>query len=303
MYALVITTRVVVGHINHSHYHMQVCHGPDTCGDMAAVGLYAVALVNTTFVNTPPVITSPANVTVWEDIADFIVTLTAVDAEDDKFVFTVTNKTTPRAKVFLSPDGKLTYASFPDYYGHDVISYAVTEVRTDGNTPLSASGQLLVILLPVNDPPVLQLFEYGKNIIPPSNVVNVDAPVNSLDTNYTQLEFLLAVYDVERNFVGEITSDLKLKFQPPQHGSIFFYPSQIPWGMLKQNCTWPWELRRKPWDNLIDGILSPGTDASFIMPNPCGSHLIDMGVEWKTTILKYKPAENFIGTDVIEVCM
>ena len=106
----------------------QVCHGPATCADNADVGLYAVAFVTTTFFNTPPVITSPDNVTVPED-TDFTFMLTAVDGEDDKLEFKLTSATTPKGKVTIAPDGKLTYLAFPDYYGDDVISYTVTEVK------------------------------------------------------------------------------------------------------------------------------------------------------------------------------
>ncbi len=55
--------------------------------------------------------------------------LTAVDAEDDKLEFKLSSATTPKGKVTIAPDGKLTYLAFPDYYGDDVISYTVTEVQ------------------------------------------------------------------------------------------------------------------------------------------------------------------------------
>ncbi|KAI0238969.1 hypothetical protein LSAT2_010280 [Lamellibrachia satsuma] len=274
----------------------KVCHGPDTCGDMAAVGLYAVAYVNTTFVNTPPVITSPTNVTVPED-TDFIVKLTAVDAEDDKLVFTLSNETTPHGTVSLSPDGKLTYKAYPDYNGHDVISYTVTEVRTDGETPLSADGQLLVILFPVNDPPVLQLFEYGTNIIPPSKVVYVDASVNSPDTNFTRIEFLLAAYDVD--FFG-FYPKLNIEFQDPQHGTISFPAPRMTSLMLPQDCSMPWVQRRASWDTLV-AMITSAVDPLKI-PNPCGTDLIQTpGIMWVTTLLSYTPHENYVGPDEIKV--
>ena len=282
-----------------------MCHGPETCGDMAAVGLYAVAYINKTFTNTPPVITSPHNITTPEDTT-VSVTLTAFDAENDALGFSLARTISPHGTTSLSPDGLLKFVPHPDVSGTDVIEYTVAEVRTDGEPALSAIGNLLITILPVNDPPVLQLFEFGWNVIPPSNIVTVDAAFNPPDnTTYGELEFLLAAYDID-NYDGQRMYDLTIEFKEPQFGTIFYYPQQTPWGMLDQNCTWPWDKRRKPWDILIEAIGSlGGDDGGFRIPNPCGTHLIDMlpGIQWRTTILKYTPPSNFTGTDIIKVCV
>ena len=212
--------------------------------------------------------------------------------------------------VSLWANGLLTFVPYPDVSGSDVAEYRVTEVRTDGEPALFTTGHLLIIVLPVNDPPVLQLFEFGWNVIPPSNIVTVEAPFNPSDNStYNDLEFLLAAYDIDNyNYEFERMYDLTIEFKEPQFGTIFYYPQQTPFGMQEQNCTWPWVKRAKPWDVLIEAIVTSGQsvgDGGYKIPNPCGTRLIDLlpGIQWSTTILKYTPPRNFTGTDIIKVCM
>ena len=289
---------MIARHVMCSCY--QVCHGPDICRDRAAVGLYAVAIINTTFINTPPVITSPDNVTFPEDI-DFSVTLTAVDYEDDYFIFTLDDDNT-HGTVYISPNGRLSYVAEKEYSGIDVIHYTVTEVRTDGETALLDTGELSVIVTPVNDIPVLQLFDFGWNIIPQSTIVLIDAPFNSPDTaNYTLLQFLIAAYDVDNE--GE-NRDLYIDVQLAKFGTTVTYQHVTPKRVLSQNCTWPWIERRGPWDNLIDRIMTTGDEGEVLnIPNPCGTRLMEMSsrLQWTATMLRYKPAVNFTGVDVIKV--
>ena len=286
-------------------FHIQICHGPETCRDKAAVGLYAVAFVSMTFINTPPVITSPPEIFKKEG-ENFTFMLTAVDAEYDKLVFTLSYVPTPKGAVSIAPSGRLTYTAFPYYTGVTVIFYTVTEVQEDGVTPLSTDGQLLVFLSPVNDAPVLQLFEFGWNIIPPDNKVKKDAAFNSPGTTYAPLEFLLAAYDVD-NFEIEYPMKPELTMKTvvlaPKHGTIFVYPPLWPGPMTNQNCTWPWVKRRRPWDDLIKGIKSPPSDGAVDMVTPCGFPLIELerNLQWTMMILTYTPPQNFVGTDVIEV--
>ena len=168
----------------------------------------------------------------------------------------------------------------------------------NGETPLSANGTLLVILTPVNDPPVLQLFEFGKNTIPPSHVVHVTAPYNPSGTTYTPLVFLLAAYDVDYFF--DVDAVLKIEFLAPLHGTISSPTPQMTSLMLPQDCSKPWDERRMPWDTLVEMISAELDNISI--PNPCDTQLIQSPeIMWVTTLLSYTPHVGYDGVDEIKV--
>ena len=167
-----------------------------------------------------------------------------------------------------------------------------------GETPLSANGTLLVILTPVNDPPVLQLFEFGKDTIPPSHVVHVNAPYNPSGTTHMALDFLLAAYDVDYFF--DVDPVLKIEFLAPLHGTISYHTPQKTSLMLPQDCSKPWGERRATWDTLV-AMISAGAD-NISIPNPCDTQLIQSPeIMWVTTLLKYTPHVNYDGVDEIKV--
>ena len=258
--------------------------------------MYTAANTANTFSNSPPTITSDSTVSVFED-KQFQFLLTAEDPDNDPLSFLLnTTAPSPTGNVTLTTDGMLSYKPYDNYYGTDTVYFTVWEKRTDGEPPLYVDGQLVVEVTAVNDVPRLAIFNEGRDINPPSSVVTMTVEEN-IKTNvvYQDLVVVVAAYDADYN------DDLTLAFDQPQHGNLTVYSRVNTAELIPQDCAQTWETRRSAWDKLINGISTSTPVKKGMLPNPCGTDMINQRLAWVITVLRYKPFEGYFGDDVIKV--
>ena len=258
--------------------------------------MYSAANTANKFSNSPPIITSDSTVSVFED-KQFQFLLTAEDPDNDPLSFLLnTTAPSPMGNVTLTTDGMLSYKPYENYYGTDTVYFTVWEKRTDNEPPMYVDGQLLVEIMAVNDVPRLAIFNEGRDINPPSSVVTMNVEEN-IKTNvaYQDLVVVVAAYDADYN------DDLTLAFDQPQHGNLTVYSRVNTAELIPQDCAQTWETRHRAWDKLINGISTTPPVKKGMLPNPCGTDMINQRLAWVITVLRYKPFEGYFGDDIIKV--
>ena len=290
----------------------QVCHSASVCeegskkgrskravpdsGGGSGAGLYSVGSVDNTFFNSPPVITSESNVNIFED-DPFTFDITADDSDGDDLYFLLNSTSSPpMGNVTLSPEGKLFYTPCTDCFGVDTVHFTVWENRSDEELALSVDGHLVVNITGINDTPNLQMFNEGRNIIPPSSVVTMNIEENDgTGSADHDMVTVLAAYD------GDYNDAITLTFEPPKHGNMTMHTRVRNVSLVEQDCSQSWQTRRSLWDHLIDDISSDATPQYVSLPNPCGTDLLRCHLTWVITLLRYTPFEGYIGEDSIKV--
>ena len=267
---------------------------PDNSGSGA--GLYSIGSVDNTFSNSPPVITSDCNVEILED-EQFTFTLRADDPDGDDLYFLLNSTApAPTGDVTLSVDGKLSYTPCVDCFAADTIHFTVWENRSDDETALSVDGQLIVNITGLNDAPNVLLFDKGRNIIPLSSVVAVNAEENNgRNPAHQGMVHVLAVYDSDYNDVVMLTYEL------PKHGNLVVYTPVTDVSVIDQDCSQMWSTRQSLWDHVIDDISHNVSLQNVSLPNPCDTQLVGRHLTWAVTLLRYTPFEGYIGQDTIKV--
>ena len=258
--------------------------------------MYSAANTANTFSNSPPTITSVSTVSVFEDV-QFEIPLTAEDPDNDLLSFLLnTTAPSPAGNVSLTTDGMLSYKPYENYYGTDTVYFTVWEKRTDDEPPLYVDGQLVVEVTPTNDVPRLAIFKEGRDINTPSSVVTMNVEEN-IKTNvvYQDLVVVVAAYDADYN------DDVTLALDQPQHGNLTVYSRVNEAELIPQDCAQSWETRRPAWDKLVNGISTAAPVKKGMLPNPCGTDMINQRLAWVITVLRYKPFEGYFGDDVIKV--
>ena len=198
---------------------------------------YSVAGVNNKLVNTPPRITSAPEVGVSED-EGFQLQMKAVDSEGDHLSFLL-NETAPvsMGNVSLELNGLLTYTPCVDCYGEDAVYYTVWEQRLDNEPPLFVEGKLIIKIRNLPDSPTIQMYHKGHDVIPPSSVFMVSMEENTGSASMDMV-YVLAAYD------PDYMDNVKLTFDPPQHGNLTQYNQLTKVVLTEQDCSQPWQSRR-----------------------------------------------------------
>ena len=255
---------------------------------------YSVAGVNNKLVNTPPRITSALEVGVNED-EGFQLQIKAVDPEGDHLSFLL-NETAPvsMGNVSLELNGLLTYTPCVDCYGEDAVYYTVWEQRLDNEPPLFVEGKLIIKIRNLPDSPTIQMYHKGHDVIPPSSVFMVSMEENTGSASMDMV-YVLAAYD------PDYMDNVKLTFDPPQHGNLTQYNQLTKVVLTEQDCSQPWQSRRPLWDQLTNIVSSSVTSPQVSLPNPCGTDLITRHLAWVVTMFKYRPFYSYFGEDVIKV--
>jgi len=288
----------------------QVCHSVSVCdvtdkkpyrskratpqSTTSGTATYSVAGVNNKLVNTPPRITSALEVGVSED-EGFQLQMKAVDSEGDHLSFLL-NETAPvsMGNVSLELNGLLTYTPCVDCYGEDAVYYTVWEQRLDNEPPLFVEGKLIIKIRNLPDSPTIQMYHKGHDVIPPSSVFMVSMEENTGSASMDMV-YVLAAYD------PDYMDNVKLTFDPPQHGNLTQYNQLTKVVLTEQDCSQPWQSRRPLWDQLTNIVSSSVTSPQVSLPNPCGTDLITRHLAWVVTMFKYRPFYSYFGEDVIKV--
>ena len=290
-----------------------MCHSTSVCGltdkkhsrrKRAATALvssgaatYSVGSTSNRIVNTPPRIISEQEVPILED-QKIQYKIRAEDAEGDHLSFLL-NETAPRpmGNVSLDLDGMLTYTPCADCYGEDTVYFTVREQRVNDDEPaLSVEGKLVVKITNLQDPPSIQMFNRGHDVIPPSSVTMVTMEENSGKSSASpDMVYILAAYD------PDYKDNVSLKFDPPRHGNLTLYRQVKKVALIEQDCSQPWDIHRPLWDKLAKVISSLATTPQVSLPNPCGTVLMTRQLAWVVTMFKYRPFEGYFGEDVIKV--
>ena len=235
-----------------------MCHSSSVCGltdkkhsrrKRAATALvssgaaaYSVASTNNRIVNTPLRIISEQEISILED-QKIQYKIRAEDAEGDHLSF-LFNETAPRpmGNVSLDRDGMLTYTPCADCYGQDTVYFTVREQRVDDDEPaLSVEGKLVVKITNLQDPPSIQMFNRGHDVILPSSVTMVTMEENT-GKSYASpdMVYILAAYE------ADYKDDVSLKFDPPRHGNLTLYRQVKKVALIEQDCSQPWDIQRPP---------------------------------------------------------
>ena len=292
-------------------YVSQICHNPAVCdisskkgrskravpdNSGSGAGLYSIGSVDNTFSNSPPVITSDCSVEIQED-EQFTFTLTADDSDGDDVYFLLNSTApAPTGDVSLSLDGELSYTPCVDCFGVDTIHFTVWENRSDDETALSVAGQLTVNITGLNDAPNVLLLDKGRNIIPLSSVVAVNAEENNgRNSAHQGMVHVLAAYDSDYNDIVMLT------YEPPKHGILTACMPVMDVSVVEQDCSQMWSTRQSLWDHVIDDVSHNVSLQNVSLPNPCDTHLVGRHLTWAVTLLKYTPFEGYIGEDSIKV--
>ena len=258
--------------------------------------MYSAANTANAFSNAPPTITSDSKVSIYED-KQFQFLLTAKDPDNDPLSYLLnTTAPSPTGNVTLTTDGMLSYKPYDNYYGTDIVYFKVWEKRTDDEPALYVNGQLVVEITATNDVPKLAIFNEGRDINPPSSVVTMNIEENSkANVVYQDLIFVVAAYDADYN------DNVTLAFNQPHHGNLTVYSRVNTAELIPQDCAQPWETRRRAWDKLINGISTAAPVKKGMLPNPCGTDMINQRLAWVITVLRYKPFDGYFGDDIIKV--
>ncbi|KAI0217501.1 hypothetical protein LSAT2_030719 [Lamellibrachia satsuma] len=295
----------------HGTVIVKVCHSDTVCSTFdkhdrrkravskptsEGVGVYALGGVNNAYNNSPPIIQSESDISIFED-QQFTFIITAKDPEKDEVSFLLNlTAPAPMGNASLTLDGTLTYMPCANCYGTDTVYFTVWERRTDGEQPLSVDGTLTINIVGTNDAPNLQMFSEGRDIVPPSSKVAIAVEENNAnDAAYQDVMFVVAASDADYD------DDVKLAFDPPEHGNLTVYTMVKNVNIIPQDCSQPWHSRRHLWDKLIDAISSSNSIQKVRLPEPCDDDLGQRHLAVVVTVFKYRPFEGYFGEDVIKV--
>ena len=292
-------------------FPLQVCHSDTVCSSLdkhdrrkravskptsQGVGVYVLGGVNNAYNNSPPIIQSESDIYISED-QQFTFTIKAKDPEKDDVSFLLNSTApAPMGNASLTLDGTLTYTPCANCYGTDTVYFTVWERRTDGEQPLSVDGTLTINIEGTNDAPNLQMFSEGRDIVPPSSKVAIAVEENNAnDAAYQDVVFVVAASDADYD------DDVKLAFDPPEHGNLTVYSVVKNVNIIPQDCSQPWHSRRHLWDKLIDAISSSNSIQKMRLPEPCDDDLGQRHLAVVVTVFKYRPFDGYFGEDVIKV--
>ncbi|XP_078621329.1 uncharacterized protein LOC144887805 [Branchiostoma floridae x Branchiostoma japonicum] len=180
---------------------------------------FAKVSVDSDVINTPPVITSPSTMWMYEDSGTLRAQLQAQDAEGDELIFFLDSGTEEdiMGDISLSPDGLLEYKPCKHCFGLVEIDYVVQEKPTGQTAPLEVRETLSIDVRPQNDNPVLVFLKDGVNVVSdqgPNTYSPVELPVKRGDKR----SIVLWLYDIDAG------DELAFNITQPQYGNLQIGP-------------------------------------------------------------------------------
>ena len=262
----------------------------------SGAAFYSVANVANAFFNLPPYITSVSSVTILKGQV-FTFTVAATDPEGDNLYYVLDSTMATLGSVTLALDGSMYYASCVTCLVSDTVYFTVWENRTDGQHALSVSGHLTVEISDINVVPSLLMIQEGRNINPPTSIIALNLyEFSSGNSSFENFVAVFASYDV--NYYDK----LAFIINPPTHGRMEVYRRESSVDVIPQDCSQTWQKRRSAWDKVTDSLSShAGVMQKIVMPNPCGTDLVNRKLAWTVCLMNYTPAEDYFGADTIKV--
>ena len=75
--------------------------------------------------------------------------------------------------------------------------------------------------------------------------------------------------------VAAYDADYNDDVEQPQHDNLIMYRQLNAAELIPQDCAQSWETRRRAWDKLIEDISTAATVKKGVLPNLCGTEMIN----------------------------
>ncbi|XP_041378093.1 uncharacterized protein LOC121390363 [Gigantopelta aegis] len=223
--------------------------------------------------NTPPQLTSTTAVTMLEDAGTLIYQMTYFDADDDTIEFSL--DVGPDINVFgnltITPGGLFIFTPCTNCYGTANVTVTLNEVPVPDIPPKSTTVTITIDVSPLQDPPVIFVFDKNSYILFPDKTVPVEILVEENIPNSTvnvQYDIFVGGYDFDNS------DNLTALVSQPANGTIVV-------GDVKKT--------------IPDCAVAASTCYDLVLP------MSSDRLSWAHTMLTYNPSEGFHGFEEVRV--
>ena len=283
-----------LGITNH-HIRRRRQNDEETTDEFVGSHSFALASVDTEFINHAPILWSDTHYETTEDPGLMVIALEGRDPENDTFEFVLSENSTHFGFADLTSDGILTYRPCGDCFGNDLITLFLIEIRHDDIEPLQSMSMLNISIVPLNDHPRLIAMRDGDSLSDDDYRITIVIEEYAPQKNdYTPLEILLGAYDVDGNGVN-------IYYRSVDSGEVVIENQVETHQYSHQNCSIPWEARETTWHNLEHDIRENSPGIVMIIPCDMPEDVTGKTLQWTLSLVKYVPEIGYYGTDTLLV--